>query len=130
MFGLGKKDKPSSGLIRFLENAEDAYILAFKSKNIKPLTEFVDNSVCTQILELIFGGEQLNFGLEKYRERKWLIKERTDKTITVIKEITHKNIDVGKGLSIPIADDVKQLWIVSVIGYNSYRIIKIERVKE
>jgi hypothetical protein len=130
MFGFGKKDKPSGGLIKFLEDAEDAYILAFKSKNIKPFTEFADSSVCTQILELIFGDNRMNFGLKKYRERKWLVKEKTDKTITVIKEITHRDIDVGRGFSIPIADDVKQLWVVSVIGYNSYRIVKINRLKE
>jgi hypothetical protein len=130
MFGFGKKDKPSGGLVRFLEDAEDAYILAFKSKNIRPFTEFASSSVCTQILELILGSDERNFGLERYRERKWLVKEEKDNTVTILKEITHKDINIGRGMSITIADNVKQLWVVSVIGYNNYRIVKIEHAKE
>lgn len=129
MFGLFKRNKKqsiSSALETFLEEADDAYILAFKSKNIKPFTPFAEPEVCTKVLEKVFSEDELCFGIERYRIRTWLVQEKTDSTITVLKEVTHKNIQLGRGLEIPIADDVKQRWLVSILDGGCYRIVRIE----
>ena len=66
-----KKNKTAAGssrVIGFLDKADDAYMLAFESKNIKPFTPYADPAVCTAVLQEILSGEDGYFGTSKLRK--------------------------------------------------------------
>ena len=127
MFGFFKKPiKPS--LVSFLDRADDAYILAFKSHNIQPFTPFASNALCNRVLEHVLDGSERNFGVDRYRVRTWEIQSKSSTSMTVLKEVTHKNISIGRGIEIPLAEDTSQVWFLNVLGNNKYEITNMEPI--
>lgn len=127
MFWKRKKQQPVNRLVKFLENADDAYILAFKSKNIKPFVPFASPDVLNRTLEKINSRSPKCFGISKYRNREWTVKREEDSLVIVLKDVTHGDISLNNGIYFPIADDERQIWTVAVLP-GDYQITKIEAV--
>jgi len=128
MLGHRKAKPKSSTLVNFLDCADDAYIMAFRAKNIKPFIPYANAEVCNRVLEEINSAELANFGTRRSRIRRWLVQESTDNSVIVLKEIFHKGISLGDGIEIPLADDVKQLWMVSIEQREDFKVVKLETV--
>ena len=129
LFG-SKKTKSvagSSRVIGFLDKADDAYMLAFDSKNIKPFAPYADPAVCTVVLQEILSGEDRYFGTSKLRKRSWEIVLDDGRTVRAVKHVGHEAINCGHGLSIPLGDQISQEWDVSVDGVRQFRVIRIRR---
>lgn len=128
MFGKSKKSKVT--LIGFLDQADDAYMLAFESKNIKPFVPYADSTVCTAVLQEILSKKDQCFGASKLRKRSWEVVLDDGRIVKAMKHITHEPIKCGRGLSIPLGDPVSQAWDISVNDVPQFQVIKIRRVQD
>jgi len=126
LFGR-KKTAGGPVLLGFLDKADDAYMLAFESKNIKPFVPFADPAVCTAVLQEILSGEDRYFGISKLRKRSWDIVLDDGRVVRAVKHVGHESINCGHGISIPLGDQLCQVWDVSVDGVNQFKVIKIGR---
>jgi len=129
LFGSKKKRDTAGGskVIGFLNKADDAYMLAFESKNIKPFASYADPAVCTAVLQEILSGEDRYFGTSKLRKRSWDVVLDDGRVVRAIKSVGHEAINCGRGMSIPLGDQVQQVWDISVDGVNQFKVIKIGR---
>lgn len=131
MMGLfGNKHKAPGGgsrVVGFLSEADDAYMLAFDSKNIRPFAPYADPAVCNALLQEILSGEDRFFGSSKLRKREWKVVLDDGRTVQAVKCVSHAPISVGRGVSIPLGDTVKQAWDVQVDGRNTFKVIRIGR---
>ena len=93
----------SSRVIGFLDKADDAYMLAFDSKNIKPFAPYADPAVCTAVLQEILSGEDRYFGTSKLRKRSWEIVLDDGRTVRAVKHVGHEAINCGHGSLFPWA---------------------------
>lgn len=131
LFGYKKKEHAgSSRVVGFLNQADDAYMLSFASKNIKPFVPYADPAVCTAVLQEILSGEDRYFGTSKLRKRSWDVVLDDGRVVRAIKQVGHEAINCGRGLSIPLGDQISQAWDVSVDGVNQFKVIKIRRATE
>lgn len=127
---FGKKKSNTTGgskVISFLSDADDAYMLAFESKNIKPFAPYADPAVCSAVLKEILSGEDRYFGSSKLRKREWTIKLDDGRTVSAVKTTSHEAINCGRGLSIPLGDKTTQVWDVRVDGIDQFKVIQIGR---
>ena len=129
--GLFGRKKSSAGgkVIGFLDKADDAYMLAFRSKNIKPFAPYADSAVCTAVLQEILSGEDRYFGTSKLRKRSWEVVLDDGRTVRAVKSVSHDPINCGKGIRLPLGDQVSQAWDVTVDGVNQFKVIKIGRAE-
>ena len=129
LFNWGKKsNKPGSNrVISFLSDADDAYMLAFQAKNIKPFAPYADPAVCSAVLKEILSGEDRYFGSSKLRKREWTITLDDGRVVSAVKTMSHEAINCGRGLFIPLGDRITQVWDVRVDGVNQFKVIQIGR---
>ncbi len=127
--GLFGRSKPKGGsrLIGFLSDADDAYMLAFEAKNIKPFAPYADPAVCTALLQEILSGEDRFFGSSKLRKREWKVTLDDGRVVQAVKCVSHAPISVGRGVSIPLGDSIKQVWDVRVEGKDAFKVIRVGR---
>ena len=130
LFGLGKsKGSGNHKVLNFLSDADDAYILAFEARNIKPFAPYADPAVCNALLQEILSGEDRSFGSSKLRKREWKITLDDGRIIQAVKSVSHAPLDVGKGISISLGDSITQVWDVRVDGKDAFKVIKVGRPK-
>lgn len=131
LFGSKKPAATGGGrVIGFLNKADDAYMLAFESKNIKPFTPYADPAVCNAVLQEVLSGEDHYFGAAKLRNRTWQVTLDDGRVVSAVKTVSHEAIKAGRGISIPLGDSVTQVWDVRVDGGPvQFKVIKIGKVK-
>lgn len=134
LFGFGKKDaapkvQGANKIVSFLNAADDAYMLAFDSKNIKPFAPYADPAVCAAVLQEVLSGEDRFFGTSKLRQRTWSIVLADGRQVTAVKTVGHEAVRCGHGLSIPLGDTIQQQWDIRVDGVHQFKVFKIGRAK-
>lgn len=129
LFGKKKDKAGGSRVIGFLSDADDAYMLAFDSRNIKPFAPYADPAVCNALLQEILSGEDKFFGSSKLRKREWKIVLDDGRIVQAIKCVSHTPINAGRGVTIPLGEPIKQAWDVQVDGKNMFKVIHIGRAK-
>lgn len=126
LFG-NKKKSGGSRVVSFLSEADDAYMLAFQSQNIKPFAPYADPAVCTAILQEIRSGEDRFFGSSKLRKREWKVTLDDGRVVQAVKCVSHTPVATGHGMSIALGDSVTQAWDVRVDGQSQFKVIKVGR---
>lgn len=127
LFGKKKDAGGGSRVVGFLSEADDAYMLAFESKNIKPFAPYADPAVCTALLQEILSGKDMYFGSSKLRKREWKVVLDDGRVVQAIKCVSHTPINAGRGVSIALGEPVKQAWDVQVDGKTQFKVIHIGR---
>lgn len=125
---LFRRGKKYTDVVGFLDQADNAYMLAFESRNIKPFTPYADPAVCTAVLKEVLSGEGKYFGASKLRKRVWEVVLDDGRVVRAVKHLSHVPINCGRGLTIPLGDSETQAWDVSVDGVNQFKVIRIGRV--
>ncbi|MDR1523228.1 MAG: hypothetical protein LBS29_04690 [Endomicrobium sp.] len=87
-------------------------MLSFESKNINLFSKYAASDLTTRVLEEVNSVDEVNFGIPKYRKRTWTTVEENYPMLVVKKEVTHKVVNVGRGVRIGFADNIIQLWKV------------------
>lgn len=124
--GLFNRSKNKEAqVVQFLNRADDAYILAHDSKNIRPFAPYADPAVCTKVLSKILSGEDKYFGTSKLRKREWDVQLDGTDVAHVVKRTGHEEIKVGRGITIPLGDPDVQCWDVSIADGKSFKIIRM-----
>lgn len=100
-------------LLLFLEKADDAYIKTHETVDIQYFSKFATHSLCNQVLDDIHKKPPKMFGIAKHRERKWRLVTEEKNEFTFEKNITHRHIQVKKGIIITLGDDMNEVWLVS-----------------
>jgi hypothetical protein len=104
----------SKALMLFLEKADDAYILTHEAVDISFFSKFASTRVCNQIIDDIHKKPPKLFGTKNYRHRRWSVISQEKDKITVQKEITHKHIEVKRGIRVALGDDMIESWCITL----------------
>lgn len=101
-------------LYRFLEYADDGYILAHETNQISYFSPYASATVCHAVMDRIHHGSSKMFGTRSLRIRTWRVCKAGDGYFLIRKSITHKTVEAKQGLRIALGDDMEETWKVSV----------------
>lgn len=112
-------------LIRFVEQADDAYILTHATKNIMYFSKFASSRVCNEVMEFIYRNPPKMFGARKQRQRKWSVLAMERHGATLKKTITHRPVKVKRGMKIKLGDDMVEYWDIAFTS-KGFRVTAIQ----
>ncbi|WP_027088422.1 hypothetical protein [Cohnella panacarvi] len=101
-------------LYRFLEYADDGYILAHETDQISFFSPYASPAVCHAVMDRIHHSPAKMFGTRSLRIRTWRVCKAGDGYYLVRKNITHRTVQAKQGLRIALGDDMEEVWKVSV----------------
>lgn len=111
-------------LIRFLEQADDAYIDAYQRSNIEYFLPFSTIPLAMDLNNRILYCNDKVFGNKDQRKREWQIMEVCERFLIVQKDITFSMIrERGKKSFYAYADPIHEVW---KIGYSPSRFQVLE----
>jgi hypothetical protein len=114
----------SEDLLEFLENADDAYILAHETTEIGRFSRFAAGEVCHELLEGIFKNPPKMFGTRKYRRRRWSVIEHDPDWMVIRKQVYHVPVKASKGIYVALGDEMEEIWTISCLE-RGYRIVDV-----
>ena len=101
-------------LFRFLEYADDGYILAHETNQISFFSPYASPAVCHAVMDRIHHGPPKMFGTRSLRIRTWRVCKADDGCYLIRKSITHRTVLAKQGMRIALGDDMEETWKVSV----------------
>ncbi|MFB9277194.1 hypothetical protein [Cohnella cellulosilytica] len=120
----GRCELISAELFGFLEEADDAYILAHETTQIGRFGKYATETVCHGLMESIYKNPSRMFGTRKYRRRSWNVVAHDPEWIVVCKRLSHVPVNLGKGIHTALGDDSVEIWTIARLE-NGYRIIDV-----
>ena len=126
--GLFKAKVKPHKVIKFLNEADDALMRAYYTKDISVVAEYMTRDLLDYMSEELSTHDDLTakFGLAKYRIRNWTILDEQGDVIVVHKEVSHKDVRIKGMISIPVGDRISEEWYVHS-DRNSYLIFDIKQ---
>ena len=112
-------------LLRFLEDADEAYMQIFSRRSVGVFCKYACESLCRALSEEVQHPVEREFGSAKYRTRDWEILHDNCDFIRVLKIVKHTPIAFSKTISTGLADDYSEIWELVKINGN-YTIQSIE----
>lgn len=109
---FGKKSTSSGGTLSWLRKVDDAYNLAFQTKNISPMQAYVSRELAVSLIDKIRAGEKAYAGLDRYKHVEWFKKESSGDTTTYIKDVRYDHVKFSHGVVAAVGDDHKEKWVV------------------
>jgi len=108
-----RKESPKTSFEDFLNEADEALIRSYESRDIRPFASYADPRLTFWLTDSIIVNKNL-FGMRAYRIRSWEVIRKTDANVVVIKRLTHQHVRLSKQISMAIGDDVTETWSVDV----------------
>lgn len=107
-------------LYRFLEYADDGYMLAHETNHIEHFSPYASPAVCHDVLERMRQYSPKLFGTPSHRIRTWRVDKAGEGYYLIGKHIAHRAVSAGYGVRIALGDVMEETWRVSVIpgGYR------------
>lgn len=132
MFGLFKKKNktPVNEIVRFLNDANEALMLAYMQGDISAVTKYFTYPYLDVISEDLRSGVDLTqeLGLAKYRVITWSDPVAVnDKEYTSHKSLRHKDVKIRGLIDIPVGDNVDEMWYV-ISTAKGYFVTDIRRL--
>lgn len=109
---FGKKTASSGSTLSWLRKVDDAYNLAFQTKNISPIQGFVSRDLAVSLIDKIRAGEKAYAGLDRYKHVEWFKKESNGDITTYIKDVRYDHVKFSHGVVAAVGDDHKESWTV------------------
>lgn len=130
LFGFLKKDKkkPESALVTFLNEFDEQYQMMFKSRNVNVIAEFVSRSVFLTLQDKVCSGEEVYFGIGRYRNISYVVESREGNVITVRKHVDHDNVKLSHGFELPLGSEPDYLIFVEESG--KFLIVEFKEVQD
>lgn len=106
----------------WLKRADDAYVRALESKDVRIFQPFCTVPMSRSIIDTINSGNIPYFGLPKYRKVQWveLSSEQFEKILS------HDHVKVNARVSVALGDDITEIWSLVYVN-NEYRVDDISR---
>jgi hypothetical protein len=101
-------------LLRFLEYADDGYILAHETNQISYFSPYASTAVCHAVMDRIQHGTSKMFGTSSLRIRTWSVCKVGDGYYILRKSITHRTVLAKQGMRLALGDDMEETWKVTV----------------
>ena len=98
----------------FLDKAEIAYTRAFQTKNAAGLDTYFTRACLTKMLERMRMSEKAYSGLERYKHVEWKKLDEDDSSVHYLKTVTYDNVQVSKGISVPVGTAFTERWTLVV----------------
>lgn len=115
-----KKEKEQSNLPRsllsFLNEADNAYMLAFETKATSRLRKWFGPNACIYITNAVHTDCFRFFATDKFRKTKWTNTGGDDVDFTLMKEVVFDTAKLSKGYNVKIGQDYTELWHILVIN--------------
>lgn len=130
MFGFLRRKKKSDALAAltvFLDEADEALIRTYETRQIKWFTSYASSSVLCFVVDKLNSGESILFGTKNYRMRSWSVLENKESVIIVQKQLRHRHVRLNKTIYVAIGEDVDEVWHVSITG-NKFLIDYIREI--
>lgn len=120
MWGFFKKKVESEEeeipkkLMNFLNNADYLYSLAFKTRDILKLKEFLTRDCCINVGRVVARDGASRFIANKdFRKTSWkLVEGEIDKDIKVKKSVVFDTIKVSSSKRMKVSTDYEEIWSV------------------
>lgn len=113
--GLFNKKTDSGGILSWLNEADKHYSLAFQTKSIGQLQNYVSRDCAVDLIDKIRAGEKAYAGLDRYKHVEWFKKSSDGNTATFIKDVHYDHVKFSHGVVAPVGDDHKERWVVQLI---------------
>lgn len=107
-------NKLDAKLIKFLNEADDAYMQGYNTNRLEVFAEYATQELCSTIEEEMEFGEKKLFGTASSRSREWYLLNASQYDYTVKKILTHKRIK-QRAVSISLGDSIEETWKVASI---------------
>lgn len=120
-----KETKDDKDLFKFLDKADDAYMRAFETSDIRLFEPYASLPVLRHLQEAM-KVEDTYFGLARYRKRSWTVVNIEQETYTLQKLLRHDNIHVTATVFVPLGEDLSEIWTVEYIR-GKYTVTGIRR---
>lgn len=129
LFGLFKKEKKiESPLVRFLDEFDEKYQLMYKSQNVNIIAEFVSREVFLELQDKVCSGEEVYFGVDRYRTLSYVVESRDGDRVTVRKHVNHDNVKLSHGFELPLGSEPDYLILVEESG--KFLIVEFKEVED
>lgn len=113
-------------IITFLEEADEAYIIAFKTKDVSTFSLYAESRLTRQIKEKVLSGSEIHFGIKRYRKREWTLIEEKDNKLIYDKLLTHDSVEFIHNICFPLGDSLHEIWEIDIKD-NKYKVSSIRR---
>lgn len=117
------KNRPDEGCIKFLNEADAAYVRAFQIKNVAGLDRYFDRTCLSLLAERVRLSEKVYSGLERYKHVTW--EKQTD--LTFIKEVNYDDVKLSKGICCSVGESYTEEWTL-ILYNNTYKVSKLRRL--
>ena len=111
LVSLIKSEKPDD-IIGFLNKQSELYIRAIETGDLQILEKTFTRATIDYVKQMAFRKD-VCYGISKYRKREWTLVDSTDNILKFIMYLTHENIKVTSRVSVPLGDDLTQVWTIS-----------------
>lgn len=123
-----KPSKISRSLLKFLEEADNAYMAGYTKSRVDLFAEYMTPELCEILHEEMEQGEKKLFGPKDSGTRQWYLMEdgyedENDIYYTVKKILIPKKIKQGS-VSISLGEYIEEIWTVAHAG-GSYIVCDI-----
>ena len=119
MFSFFSKKKDTSSIpskiLGVLEDADEAYMKAFTTKRLSPLSSYMTRDCLVTVSRIVYATGSRYFGAPKYRNTEWVIKGKSESGDLVIeKNVTFDRIALKGSLKVNCAQDYSEIWTFDV----------------
>lgn len=113
---LPQRDYPFDyeALMKFVEKADDAYILTHATLDIMYFSKFASGKACNELIEFLYRNPPKMFGSRKHRRRSWDVLAHGERYVVLKKSISHRQVKVKRGMRIKLGDDMIEYWEIAV----------------
>ena len=113
----------------FLKAADEAYLLTFKSKDMRHFAKFATRALYMVVYRTLSMERPWAGISDKFRETTWnLVELNQDGSFIASKSTTFDKVAVSKQLKLSVADDYTELWYVTTSSNGGLIVDKITNV--
>lgn len=117
MFGLLRKKKDLKDYISFLDKVDEAYMQVFATKAVtRTLNSYMTRDLLVIMNRKVLGYGYRYFGAPKFRKTSWTLLDLYEDKMRILKEVTFGKVKVSGGISISVASDYSEIWMLDYSG--------------
>lgn len=108
---------------QWLEAADRAYASAIQQHDASIFAPYGTPEAIRRVYDYCSASPEIQFGLERYRQREWTVLGCVDGIMRVRRLLTHKDVKVHHNVFIALGDSLDEVWTVNM------GCMKIERIE-
>lgn len=116
-FWFGRKDrkKLSTSLVSHLDKVDAAYMNAYTIKSMRGIQPYLTPECANKIARKVYSAKNVYFGAPKFRRTEWTLIRDENNQKHILKDVRFDKIKLGARLSLNVANDYQETWIVQKI---------------